>query len=76
MLPPVVRKALQEALEQYDTVAIWKYNKKNGNAATIAWIKYGDKQFIKRGWIPARGRRVKVPSPIVECDATPLYANW
>lgn len=76
MLPPEVKKAVQEAMIVYCCVNIYKYNKKHSNAATIAYIKSGDRSEIKRGWIPARGRRAKVPSPCEVENVTPLYANW
>lgn len=73
---PQVRKALQEAIQPWSSYYVWKYEKKNGIRATIEWIKTGDKVFVGKGFIPARGRRQAVISPTVACKVSILYANW
>lgn len=71
-----VRKALQDALQPWSAYHCLKFQKKNGIEATIKYIRDGDNLFMKKGFIPARGRRHSTPSTYVECRVEPLRANW
>lgn len=72
MLPPEVRKALQEGVFEWSASFCVGHVKRHGIAATIERLRHGDMHTIKAGWEPRR----RIPSPCVVSGVEPLYANW
>jgi hypothetical protein len=75
-LPAEVKKALQDALTEWDAYAVLRYARRNSAKSAVAWIRQGDAAFLKKGWEPRRGFRPKMPSPCEEMEVSPLRANW
>jgi hypothetical protein len=76
-LPPQVRKALQESLNDWSADACLKHCQKHGWLKTIEWIRYGDSLLVSRGWRMSLKIGVKNdPSPARACKVPILRANW
>lgn len=72
LLPPTLRKALQETVTEWSSSWVLRYWKKHGLAATINALKTADVVYMGKGWIPAHGRRPKLNSTFVTDRIAPL----
>lgn len=71
-LPPTLRKALQESVQPWSSYGAYRYFQKHGLKKTVAWLRTGDETFMRKGFIPGRGKRKAVPSTFVACRVKPL----
>lgn len=71
-LPPTLRKALQEGVNDWCAYSTLRFFEKHGLKKTLAWICHGDATYMRKGLVPARGRAKKVPSTFTACRVQPL----
>lgn len=70
LLPPQVRKALQEGVNCWSSSGSLKHYKKYGWSSTVQWIQDGDDWFMsQRNWDHQIG-------PTKQLNLRPLRANW
>lgn len=73
--------ALAGAVTEFDTAAVYRYQRKHGVAEAVAWISLGNRAEAKRLWIPARGvkgtkgYRPAVPNPCQTLGLSPLVPD-
>lgn len=72
LLPPTLRKVLQESVTSWSSYGTYRYFQKRGLKATVDWLRAGDETFMRKGFIPGRGKRKAVPSTFVACRVKPL----
>jgi hypothetical protein len=70
--PPTLRKVLQESVNEWSAYGALRYFEKHGLRKTVEWLRAGDEQFMRKGFIPARGKRKAVPSTYVALRVKPL----
>lgn len=77
LLPPALKEAIRNSVSDWDSYWILKlWNKGNHSIPQLVLkLKNADIHFMKKGWIPARGRRQAMPSSYVECNVKPLYGK-
>lgn len=66
-LPPRVRQALQDSLNDYCAAATLAYCRRRGAGETVRWLRGGDVALTKK-----RGPA----STAIACDVPILRANW
>ena len=75
-LGPKIRRALQEAVTEWNAYWCYRQFQKYGADRVVAAIRAGDAAFVAKGFIPKHGFRKGLPSTVVACDVPILRANW
>lgn len=80
-MPPRLALAVKLAVNDWCAYSIYRQYKKLckdkwpniAENEIISQLKFWDKSFINKGWVPARGKRKALPSPCVMLGIEPLY---
>lgn len=75
LLPPTLKRAMQSSVTDWSASWALRHFNKRGLKDTIAALDRADRQFMLKGWIPARGKRKALPSSFVACRVQPLRSN-
>lgn len=71
-LPPTLKRALQNAVTEWSAAWTLRSFNKRGLQKTLDALKAGDETFMRKGWIPAKGKRPALASSFVSCRVKPL----
>jgi hypothetical protein len=72
LLPPELRSVYRSLVTEFDTASILRFYQKHGITKTKQWLRQGEDEFLRRGFIRRTIARPKVESTAIALGIEPL----